>query len=380
VPIFDQGYQHWSGSLSGHAWRWLAIARHGVRTGMKTRLMRVFLLCAWTPALAMVAMLCFWGLLERKSELIKPLVQFLSFIQPQILADPRHYRVEVWTICYDFFLTVELRFAMVLILLVGPNLISQDLRFNALPLYFSRPLRRIDYFLGKLAVIAAFLAMVIIAPALIGYVLGLLFSLDVTILRDTLPLLLSTLVYGAVVSASAGLLVLALSSLSRNTRYVVLFWLGIWFVSGVTSQVLQDVNREQRRHALFADLRERQRGAFDTDMPPEERMRRQRQWQREWQGAYQKLQTAEAAEARKDWRPLISYTANLSRLGEQLLGTAKAWQKISLLRPPDERERFVYDYTGPQYPWYWSAGVLAGLLGLSAWILNRRVRSLDRLK
>jgi hypothetical protein len=115
-------------------------------------------------------------------------------------------------------------------------------------------------------------------------------------------------------------------------------------------------------------------------MPPEERMRRQRQWQREWQGAYQKLQTAEAAEARKDWRPLISYTANLSRLGEQLLGTAKAWQKISLLRPPDERERFVYDYTGPQYPWYWSAGVLAGLLGLSAWILNRRVRSLDRLK
>jgi ABC-2 type transport system permease protein len=227
VPIFDQGYQHWSGSLSGHAWRWLAIARHGVRTGMKTRLMRVFLLCAWTPALAMVAMLCFWGLLERKSELIKPLVQFLSFIQPQILADPRHYRVEVWTICYDFFLTVELRFAMVLILLVGPNLISQDLRFNALPLYFSRPLRRIDYFLGKLAVIAAFLAMVIIAPALIGYVLGLLFSLDVTILRDTLPLLLSTLVYGAVVSASAGLLVLALSSLSRNTRYVVLFWLGI---------------------------------------------------------------------------------------------------------------------------------------------------------
>jgi hypothetical protein len=31
MPIFDQGYQHWSGALSGHAWRWLVITRHGVR-------------------------------------------------------------------------------------------------------------------------------------------------------------------------------------------------------------------------------------------------------------------------------------------------------------------------------------------------------------
>ena len=31
MPIFDQGYQHWSGTLSGHSWRWLTITRHGVR-------------------------------------------------------------------------------------------------------------------------------------------------------------------------------------------------------------------------------------------------------------------------------------------------------------------------------------------------------------
>ena len=33
MPIFDQGYQHWSGKLWGHGWRWLAITRHGVRIG-----------------------------------------------------------------------------------------------------------------------------------------------------------------------------------------------------------------------------------------------------------------------------------------------------------------------------------------------------------
>ena len=66
------------------------------------------------------------------------------------------FRVEVWTIGYTYFMDVELLLSMVLILLAGPNLISQDLRFNAMPLYFSRPLRRIDYFLGKLGVIGTF--------------------------------------------------------------------------------------------------------------------------------------------------------------------------------------------------------------------------------
>ena len=33
-----------------------------------------------------------------------------------------------------------------------------------------------------------------------------------------------------------------------------------------------------------------------------------------------------------------------------------------------------------QFPWWWSAGVLAGLLGISTWTLTRRVKSLDRLK
>ena len=35
MPIFDQGYQHWNGTLSGHAWRWLAITRQGVRSSSR---------------------------------------------------------------------------------------------------------------------------------------------------------------------------------------------------------------------------------------------------------------------------------------------------------------------------------------------------------
>ena len=48
MPIFDQGYQHWKGALSGHAWRWLAITRQGLRGQLKgtLSLARILLLLA----------------------------------------------------------------------------------------------------------------------------------------------------------------------------------------------------------------------------------------------------------------------------------------------------------------------------------------------
>ena len=115
-----------------------------------------------------------------------------GFLDREVLAGPRAFRVEIWTICYSYFLRTETFFAMVLILFTGPNLISQDLRYNALPLYFSRPLRRIDYLLGKLGVIVALLGAVIVVPAIAAYLLGMLFSLDITILRDTYRILLAS--------------------------------------------------------------------------------------------------------------------------------------------------------------------------------------------
>src|SRR5258706_5978462 len=203
MPIFDQGYQHWDGTLGAQGWRWLAITRHGVRVGMKSLIMRIYLLLALAPALVLVFMLCIWGLVERKADSVSSLMGVLSFLQPEILAHPQHFRVEIWTLFYSQFLQIELYFSIVLILIVGPNLISQDLRFNALPLYFSRPLRRIDYFRGKLGIITAILAMVMILPAIVGYALGLLFSLDITIIRDTFRVLLGSIAYGLVIAVSA---------------------------------------------------------------------------------------------------------------------------------------------------------------------------------
>src|SRR6516225_10192216 len=176
MPIFDQGYQHWKGSLSGHAWRWLAVTRHGVRTQLRSRIVRLLLLVAWLPAIALIVVLSMWGLLEQQVESV---LGFLGRLLPAgIVSDPQQYRSAVWTVSYAFFFQTELFISLFLVMAFGPNLISRDLRFNALPLYFSRPLRRVDYFFGKLGVIGFFLAATILVPALAAYVLGVGFSLD----------------------------------------------------------------------------------------------------------------------------------------------------------------------------------------------------------
>jgi ABC-2 type transport system permease protein len=380
MPVFDQGYQHWNGELAGHGWRWLTITRHGVRTGMKSLVIRSFLLVSLVPALVLVITMCLWGLIERQSDLVAGLSQMLRFMLPKIVQDPRSYRVEVWTICYDRFMYVELWLSMFLIVLVGPNLISQDLRFNALPLYFSRPLRRIDYFIGKLGVIATFLGMTIVVPAVLAYVLGLLFSLDRTILRDTFRILISSIAYGMIVALSAGLLVLALSSLTRSSRYVAMLWLGIWFVSFGLGLLLEGVDQEQRWHASMNQAMVKRQIDFGRPHTMVEQRRMEREWMEAYERIRQEFETEELQRSSRNWRPMVSYMSNLSRIGQQLLGTNARWDSLSQAWPTLDRTQFLYRYRGNDYPWYWSALVLVGLFGLSVWILNFRVKSLDRLK
>jgi len=394
MPIFDQGYQHWKGALSGHAWRWLAITKQGVRGQLKGQLSlaRILLLLASLPAVVLVIAMALWGLVEQKSDTIMSLAH--TFLPPTILADPHAYRHAVWTIAYSYFFQIEIFCIMLLVVIVGPNLISRDLRFNALPLYFSRPIRRVDYFLGKLGVIAALVAGLAVVPAVAAYLLGVCFSLDLTVIRDTWRLLPASILYGLVLTVSAGTLMLALSSLSRRSLYVGIAWIGLWLIGGAVSTVLNDIQRQSFYHNAWQEAAAQQNNLpSDPAAPPSQRNRGTPM--DAWQRAEQQM--AEAAPT--NWRPLCSYTANLQRIGEALLDTDSAWVEVergfkglkATAEPPSEggeasaaaaainNHHFANQFV-PQYPWIWSAGVLAGLLGLSIWILSTRVKSLDRLK
>lgn len=394
MPIFDQGYQHWQGQLSGHAWRALAIARQGLRVQLRNRNVRVLLILAWIPAVALVVLVALWGLFEQKTAGILTLFQML--LPREVLVDPHAYRKTVWTLAYVFFFKTEMFFIMLLVVAAGPNLISADLRFNALPLYFSRPLRRIDYFLGKLGVIAAVVAAVAVGPAVLAYFVGVIFSFSLSIIRDTCTLLFASIAYGLIITLSAGTLMLALSSLSRRSLYVGISWFGLWWVSSGVAQMLTAMHVSSVTRDIFN--RQPQEVQRQVDAAGNNAAARVRAQQEAWQRGQQEFEAAVARAQRDNWRPVFSYTANLERIGEGLLGADAAWTTLGRaiarstamvpgqpmaaghVAPVLRDERFLADELTLQFPWFWSAGVLAALLGVSAWTLHRRVRSLDRLK
>ncbi len=358
MPILDQGYQHWDGALAGRGLRWLAITRQGVKAQFKNRWLISVLVGALGPALLLAGFLIAWGLFEQKAKVLDPLLFLFQGLPEEIRQGPAAFRSTFWTLAFTLFFRVQTFFAFLLVMLVGPDLISQDLRFNALPLYLSRPLRRIDYFLGKLGVIAAFLAGTMLIPALLAYLIGLAFSLDPAVLGDTWRVLGASAAFSAVAAVSMGLLMLALSSLSRNSRFVTVMWVAFWMLGNAA-----------------ADAARRGPG--------------------------------------REWAPLASYSACLASIRDSLFDREAEWDRLTEVfrksreavsggfggglgfpfgprRPPpmifgpDGQEipmpPELTDDEDPRPPWPWSAGVLAGMAGASAAGLSTRVPSLARLK
>lgn len=60
----------------------------------------------------------------------------------------------------------------------APQTVSRDLRFKTVPLYFSRPIERLDYVLAKFAAMASALFIITGAPLVILYIGSLLAKLD----------------------------------------------------------------------------------------------------------------------------------------------------------------------------------------------------------
>ncbi|MGH4034720.1 ABC transporter permease [Actinomycetota bacterium Odt1-20B] len=77
------------------------------------------------------------------------------------------------------------RYAILLQAVIGlyvasqaPQAVSRDLRFKTIPLYFSRPIERVDYVVAKFAAMASALFILTAAPLVVLYVGALLAKLD----------------------------------------------------------------------------------------------------------------------------------------------------------------------------------------------------------
>ncbi len=154
ASLYDIGYRHYDGARLGRPYIRRALFSQSLRGA--------------------------YGLGRSAKSKVLPMILFGVMCVPAAIIDA----VTVYTHLTK--LPVEYpRYAIYLQVVVGlylaaqaPQSVSRDLRFKTVPLYFSRPLQRVDYVVAKYGAMAAALFILTGAPLIVLYVGALLAKLD----------------------------------------------------------------------------------------------------------------------------------------------------------------------------------------------------------
>jgi ABC-2 type transport system permease protein len=217
MPIHDQSYRHYAGhrELAGKAW--LVIATTGILTIIRKRLFIGLLIGAWIPFVVGAVMIYLNANFPQFTLLSLTAQRFRDFLGTQ-----------------DFFV-------FVITVWVGAGLIANDKRANALQIYLSKPLTRTEYITGKLVIIGAFLLLVTWVPAILLLVLQVAFSGSFKFLRENLYLFPAVTVFALLQVLLSAFTMLALSSLSKSSRYVAILYAGAYWFSHAVFGVIYAV-------------------------------------------------------------------------------------------------------------------------------------------
>jgi ABC-2 type transport system permease protein len=139
------------------------------------------------------------------------------------------------------FLEIQTFWFLVLGVFPGTGLISNDLKGNAIQLYLSKPLTRLDYVAGKFGILATFMLGVTLLPGLILFGLQVGFSQDSKFILQYWWIPAALAAYAVVGTIAWGLIVLALSSMSKNSRYVGILLLSLTLFSSGFSLFLRGI-------------------------------------------------------------------------------------------------------------------------------------------
>src|SRR5881227_1109414 len=244
MPIHDQGYRRYGGQrvLPGRAWA--VIARTGIRTLLGRRVFLGLLLVSWFPFFVRAVQIYAATNLPQAAFLAPTPETFRQFLDQQQI--------------FVFFITVY----------VGAGLIANDRRANALQIYLSKPLTRAEYVFGKLAILMAFLLLVTWVPAIVLLIVQIAFAGNFTFFLTNLYLFPAITVFAFLEVTTVGVAMLALSSLSKSSRYVAILYAAVIFFSQAIYGVLTVVTRSTQLSWISFPANLSQLGDVIFRLPP----------------------------------------------------------------------------------------------------------------
>lgn len=227
MTIKEKGYTHWDGELKDGRFPWWPITRFGIKLTFKKKFFKFFFFMTLVPAVVYLVGIYISERLEDFNFMIRESTEFLQI-------NPAYFK--------SYFTNEGLLFMIVIVLVfAGAGLISDDLKYNSLQLYFSRPLKKKDYFIGKAAVIVFFLFIVTLIPGLVFIIMKLVFSGSFKFFASYPWLILSVIAYSILVTAFFAFYSLFLSSIGKNRRYVAILIFGLYFFSDIIYEIFYGI-------------------------------------------------------------------------------------------------------------------------------------------
>lgn len=203
MPIHDQGYRHYAGERVLHGRAWWVIARTAIVERLRERRFLALLLFGWTLFVVRGVQLYLSTTILRSPLLAPTEETFHEFLSQQR--------------AFVFFITIY----------AGAGLIANDRQSNALQIYLSKPITRLDYIAGKVAALALMLLFVTWVPAMLLLALQVLFSGSLDFVTSHPGLIPAITLASFLQVLLAVLTMVALSSLSRSRRFVAMLYAGL---------------------------------------------------------------------------------------------------------------------------------------------------------
>lgn len=248
-PIHDQSYRRYAGERRAPGRAWTVIAWTGLRSILTRKVFMAILFCAWIPFIVRTIQIYLVTAYPMTQDMLPvEAATFQQFVEQQ----------GFWV----FLITV----------FAGAGLIANDRRVNALQIYLSKPLFRAEYIGGKLAILLALLLSVTLLPAILLVLLQIAFAGNLDFIGKNMHVVPAIVLASLIRVFVAACAMLALSSLSKSTRYVAILYTGVIFFTESLYAVLTSITDSTRVAWIsitanmenIADLMFRQEARYET--------------------------------------------------------------------------------------------------------------------
>jgi len=231
MTVKEKGYSHWKGEFEEKRFPWWPITRYGIKLTFKRKFFKMFFFMTLVPAFVYLVGIYISERIEDFNFMIREGTELFS-------VNPAYFKN---------YMTNEFLLFMIVMIMVfcGAGLISDDLKYNSLQLYFSRPLKKGHYFLGKASVIVFFLFMVTLVPGIVFIFMKLIFSGNFKFIQQYPWLIVSIFIYSVFITGFFAFYVMLLSSLNKNRRYVAVLIFGLYLFTDILFGIFYGIFRSK---------------------------------------------------------------------------------------------------------------------------------------